>query len=45
MEYKNIKLVDTLNRFNEAVQNFGKTLQLVKEHNEKYKYLYTNERK
>ena len=47
MENKYTKLVDASNRFNEAVQNFGKTLQLVKEqvkeHNEKYKYLYANE--
>lgn len=43
MENKYKKLVDDLNRFNEAIQNFGKTLQLVNEHNEKYKYLYANE--
>ena len=43
METKYTKLVDALNRFNEAVQNFGKTLQLVKEQNENYKYLYANE--
>ena len=40
MENKYTKLVEALNRFDEAVKNFGKTLQLVKEHNEKYKYLY-----
>ena len=47
MENKYTKLVDASNRFNEAVQKFGKTLQLVKEqvkeHNDKYKYLYANE--
>ena len=42
MENKHIKLVDVLNRFNEALKNLTKTVQLIKEHDEKYKHLYDN---
>ena len=43
MKYKLLELVDALNRFNEAVQNFGKTLQQIKEHDKKYEYFYAKE--
>lgn len=35
MDNKYTKSIDAINRFNETVQNFGKTLHLVKKHYEK----------
>lgn len=40
MENEYLKIVDVLNRFHETLKNYTNSIQLLKEHEEKYKQLY-----